>query len=67
MRAQRLDHLGIYHSHPRSDNAPSPHDVECAFYPAAYFILSPLRDARNPVRAFHISGGAVRELRLTII
>jgi proteasome lid subunit RPN8/RPN11 len=63
MRAQGLDHLGIYHSHPRGDNAPSPRDVEQAFYPAAaYFIVSPRRDAAQPVRAFRIVAGEAREL-----
>jgi proteasome lid subunit RPN8/RPN11 len=63
MRAAGLDHMAIYHSHPRGDNAPSPRDVEQSFYPAAaYFILSPRRDAAQPVRAFRIAGREVREL-----
>jgi proteasome lid subunit RPN8/RPN11 len=65
MRAAHLEHLGIYHSHPRGDNAPSPRDIERAFYPAAaYFILSPLPGAPRPVRAFRISDGHARELNL---
>jgi len=36
-----------------------------AFYPsAAYFILSPLLDAPQPVRAFRIRDGQVSELTL---
>jgi len=65
MRAEGLEHLGIYHSHPRGDNAPSPRDVELAFYPdAAYLIVSPLAGADRPVRAFHITQGAARELTI---
>jgi len=65
MRAERLDHLGIYHSHPHSDNAPSARDLDCAFYPdAAYFILSPQPDARRPVRAFRIAHGRAAELAI---
>jgi proteasome lid subunit RPN8/RPN11 len=65
IRVGGLDHLGIYHSHPRGDNAPSPRDLERAFYPdAAYFILSPLPGAPRPVRAFRISDGRARELTL---
>ena len=68
MRAEGLDHLGIYHSHPRGENAPSPRDVERAFYPqAAYFILSPLANAARPVRAFRIVQGQVRELTLRLV
>jgi [CysO sulfur-carrier protein]-S-L-cysteine hydrolase len=63
MRERGLDHLGIYHSHPSTDNFPSPVDIERAYYPdAAYFILSPRPDAVRPVRAFTIRGGAVSEL-----
>jgi len=65
MRSEGLEHLGIYHSHPRGDNAPSPRDVERAFYPqVAYFILSPLANVARPVRAFRIVQGQVRELTL---
>lgn len=65
MRAGGLEHLGIYHSHPRGENAPSPRDIDRAFYPAAaYFILSPRPDAPHPVRAFQIAAGQTRELQL---
>lgn len=68
MRVGGLDHLGIYHSHPRGDNAPSPRDVELAFYPqAACFILSPLPNAARPVRAFRIVQGQVSELTLRLV
>jgi proteasome lid subunit RPN8/RPN11 len=63
IRAEGLDLLGIYHSHPRGENAPSARDIADAFYPsAAYFILSPLLDAPQPVRAFRIHDGQVFEL-----
>jgi proteasome lid subunit RPN8/RPN11 len=63
MREERLEHLGIYHSHPQGDNAPSPRDLQRAFYPdAAYFILSPQPDAPQPVRAFRTANGRATEL-----
>jgi proteasome lid subunit RPN8/RPN11 len=65
MRDAGLDHLGIYHSHPASDNAPSPRDLELAYYPeAAYFILSPQPEARRPIRAFAIRDGRITELQI---
>lgn len=66
IRGEGLEHLGIYHSHPRGDNAPSPRDIERAFYPdAAYFIVSPQGvDAERPVRAFRIARNEVRELTI---
>jgi proteasome lid subunit RPN8/RPN11 len=67
MRAEGLDHLGIYHSHPRGDNQPSPRDVERAYYPdAAYFIVSPRADAPEPIRAYSIRDGRWTQLEIKI-
>jgi proteasome lid subunit RPN8/RPN11 len=68
MRSQELEHLGIYHSHPHGENAPSPLDLERAFYPtAAYLIICPRPAASRPIRAFHIIEGRFRELSLEIV
>lgn len=65
LRAKGLAHLGHYHSHPSTENVPSPRDVEQACYPdQAYFIVSPRADAPNPVRAFSIRDGDVEELEI---
>jgi proteasome lid subunit RPN8/RPN11 len=65
MREQGLTHLGLYHSHPRGENAPSPRDIERAYYPdQAYFIISPRAEAQNPVRAFSICRAGVQELEI---
>ena len=65
MREERLEHLGIYHSHPQGENAPSARDLEQAYYPdAAYFILSPQADALRPVRAFRMYNGRAAELAI---
>lgn len=67
MRAAGLDLLGIYHSHPNGKNEPSATDIERAYYPeTAYFILSPLPDATQPVRAFAIRDGSVAELMVGV-
>jgi len=67
MRALELEHLGIYHSHPTGENAPSPSDIAQAYYPeAAYFILSTGINARKPVRAFSIRDGRVEELEIRV-
>lgn len=66
IRERGIEHLGIYHSHPATENAPSPSDVIRAFYPdAAYFIVSPRDGAARPVRAFAIRDGAAHELTIT--
>jgi proteasome lid subunit RPN8/RPN11 len=65
LRAENLTHLGHYHSHISAENVPSPKDIEQACYPdQAYFIVSPRLDMANPVRAFSIRDGCVRELEI---
>jgi proteasome lid subunit RPN8/RPN11 len=67
-RAQGLEFLGIYHSHPNGENEPSPRDIELAYYSeAVYFILSPCPDAAKPVRAFSIRDGRVTELDIGVL
>jgi proteasome lid subunit RPN8/RPN11 len=68
MRAAGLEFLGIYHSHPKGDNAPSPRDIEQAYYSEeVYFIILPQPDAAKPVRAFSIRDGRVTELEIESI
>jgi proteasome lid subunit RPN8/RPN11 len=65
MREQGLQHLGQYHSHPATENVPSPRDIEQAYYPEQpYFIVSPRPGAANPVRAFFIHDRSVREVEI---
>ena len=65
MRDRNLDHLGIYHSHPVTDNAPSSSDIARAYYPeAAYLIISPRPDAPRPIRAFEIRNGSASEIEI---
>jgi [CysO sulfur-carrier protein]-S-L-cysteine hydrolase len=67
MREQQLVHMGLYHSHPNTENIPSQRDIEQAHYPGlAYFIVSPQPDATIAVRAFSICEGKVRELKTSV-
>ena len=67
LRDRKLEHLGQYHSHPSTENAPSQADIEQACYPEhVYFIVSPRVDAPKPIRAFSICGGRVRELQIVL-
>lgn len=58
--------LAIYHSHPVSQAYPSPTDRAEAHYPDAAYIVVSLRTEEPELRAFRISGDAVRELELEI-
>ncbi len=67
-RAAGLEFLGIYHSHPKGDNAPSARDIEQAYYSEeSYFIISPQPDAPKPVRAFSIRDGRATELEIQVV
>ncbi|MGA8768427.1 MAG: M67 family metallopeptidase [Candidatus Acidiferrales bacterium] len=67
-RAQGLEFLGIYHSHPNGENEPSARDIDLAYYSeAVYFIVSPRPDAPRPVRAFSIRDGCATELEIQIV
>ena len=68
MRAEGVEMLGIYHSHPNGKNEPSPRDIEQAYYSeAVYFIISPVNGAEKPVRAFSIRDGRVEEIAILSI
>jgi proteasome lid subunit RPN8/RPN11 len=63
IRARNLEFLGIYHSHPQTENIPSATDIARAYYPdAIHFIISPKPDAPKPIRAFRIRDVEVFEL-----
>jgi len=64
-RERKLTFLGIYHSHPKGENAPSPKDIELAYYAeAVYVIVTPRPYAEAPIRAFSIRDGNVTELNI---
>jgi [CysO sulfur-carrier protein]-S-L-cysteine hydrolase len=68
IRESGLQLLGIYHSHPRSENFPSPKDIEMTAYPgSACFIFSPLAPPEKSLRAFSILEGAVTELAIETV
>jgi proteasome lid subunit RPN8/RPN11 len=64
-RERKLTFIGIYHSHPKGENVPSPKDIELAYYSEAiYVIVTPRPYAEAPIRAFSIRGGIVAELEI---
>jgi [CysO sulfur-carrier protein]-S-L-cysteine hydrolase len=66
IRDGNLELVAIYHSHPASENIPSPKDVARSYYPeAAYIIVSP--QSQTPIRAFQIRDGQVAELSIEIL
>lgn len=68
IRAEGLELLGIYHSHPNGKGEPSETDIASAGYPdAAYFIILSKPDAEQAVRAFSIRDGEAAELEIALV
>lgn len=68
LRAERLELVGIYHSHPAGENAPSARDRERAYYPdVTYVILSPNPAQARPLRAFLLAEGLLEELAVEVV
>ena len=67
MREEKLELVGIYHSHPTGENIPSSRDRERAYYPETpYVIVSPRAGAPQPVRAFLLAEQAAEELPVDV-
>ena len=67
LREEKLELVGIYHSHPETEAYPSSADISLAFYPEAHYLIISLQKKDDPlIRAFKIINGVVKELRLEI-
>ena len=67
LREDKLELVGIYHSHPETEAYPSSTDISLAFYPEAYYLIISLQKKDDPlIRAFKIINGDVKESILEI-
>ncbi len=68
MEREKLELLGIYHSHPHSPAYPSSKDIDLAFYPDVIMVIISLYSHQNPwVGAFKTSEKEVKKIKLKII
>ena len=68
LRAERLEMLGIYHSHTATAAYPSPTDVRLATYPGVSYVLVSLKDqARPDVQSYRIIDGVITPESLDIV
>jgi [CysO sulfur-carrier protein]-S-L-cysteine hydrolase len=56
----------IYHSHTKSPAYPSQTDINLAAYPDALYVIVSLKEGEEPIRAFEIRDGEVKEVELAI-
>jgi [CysO sulfur-carrier protein]-S-L-cysteine hydrolase len=66
IRKNNLELQAIYHSHPTTENTPSPTDIARAYYPEAAHMIVSLHSPA-PIRAFQIRDGQVNELPIEIL
>jgi proteasome lid subunit RPN8/RPN11 len=67
-RAQGLQIIANYHSHPESPARPSEEDIRLAFDPGIIYIILSLLDKENPViKAFSIREGKVESIEIQTI
>ena len=66
-RAQGLDVIGFYHSHPHSPPAPSPTDVAEAAYPDSLSLIVSLRSEVPETQLFRLESGRFVETPLVIL
>ena len=67
MRANGLQPLGNWHSHPESPSRPSEEDKRLAYDSSASYLILSLMDRENPVlNSFHISGDLSEKEELLI-
>jgi len=67
MRAEELQMLAVYHSHPVTPARPSQEDIKLAVMPGATYVIVSLAQEKPCAKAFKIEQGAVTEVPVTII
>ena len=67
MRAEGLEMLAVYHSHPATPARPSQEDIKLAVMPGATYVILSLAQEKPCAKAFKIEQGDVTEIPLTII
>jgi proteasome lid subunit RPN8/RPN11 len=65
VRAEGLDVVGFYHSHPRTPAAPSTYDIERAYYPETVYVIVGI-ESEAGVRAFRIASGKADEIAVKV-
>jgi len=67
MRANSLDMLAIYHSHPETPARPSAEDIKLALTPNVVYVILSLQADEGPViKGFEIEDGAATEVAVRI-
>lgn len=67
MRADGVEMLAVYHSHPESPARPSAEDIRLALTPGVVYVILSLQDSDHPVvKGFTIESGDVAEVPVDV-
>ncbi len=66
-RAEGLEILANYHSHPATPARPSEEDIKLAYDPNILYIIVSLASAEPVVKAFHLRQGIVENVPVSIL
>lgn len=66
IQRERLQLIGIYHSHPHSDPVPSPVDIDRAAYPDVAYLIVSLRARQPQFAAWRIQRRRVERIDLCV-
>lgn len=65
-RAEEIEILAVYHTHPASPARPSAEDIRLAYDPAAVYVIASLVPGKQEAKAFRIRQGTVTPEELVI-
>ncbi|MDI3297872.1 MAG: M67 family metallopeptidase [Bacillota bacterium] len=66
LERERLELVGIFHSHPRGRAYPSAVDIRQAYYPEAVYLIASLAGTEPELRGYRIRGGRVEPVALRV-
>ncbi len=66
VRAEGLDILGVYHSHPATPARPSEEDIRLAYDPEISYVIASLANNQKTIKSFKIKGGVVEQETLEV-
>ncbi len=67
IREKGLQVAAVYHTHPETPARPSVEDIRLAHDPNMCYVIASLMAGMEPVRAFKISQGEVKEIPLKVL
>ena len=67
VRAEELEIIGVYHTHPATPARPSKEDIRLAYDPEISYIIASLANDQKDIKSFKIRHGVVEKETLEIV